>query len=135
MFERFQSINLEVRLLVLNIFWCFIIRFWMEFFLFIFGWFVASFRDEIDFGVWILHLKTWIHLFFLILYACMLSHFSHVQLCATPRTTAHGTPLSMGFSRQEYWSGLPYPSQGMFPTQVSNPHLLCLLFGRQVLYH
>ena len=33
----------------------------------------------------------------------------------------------MGFSRQEYWSGLPFPPQGIFPAQGSNPHLLCLL--------
>ena len=40
---------------------------------------------------------------------CMLSHFSHVQLFATLWTIAHQVPLSMGFFRQEYWSGLPYP--------------------------
>ena len=37
---------------------------------------------------------------------------SHVQLFATLRTAAHQAPLSMGFSRQEYWSGLPFPSPG-----------------------
>ena len=36
--------------------------------------------------------------------------FSHVWLCATPWTVAHQAPLSMGFSRQEYCSGLPFPS-------------------------
>ena len=40
----------------------------------------------------------------------LLSHFSHVQLCATPQTEAHKAPLSLGFSRQEHWSGLPFPS-------------------------
>ena len=40
----------------------------------------------------------------------LLSHFSHVRMCATPQMAAHQTPLSMGFSRQEYWSGLPLPS-------------------------
>ena len=40
-------------------------------------------------------------------HACMLSH---VQLFATPWTVAHQTPLSMGFYRQEYWSGLPSPT-------------------------
>ena len=39
-----------------------------------------------------------------------LSRFSCVQLCATPYTAAHQAPLSLGFSRQEYWSGLPFPS-------------------------
>ena len=37
----------------------------------------------------------------------LLSHFSCVQLFLTPWTVAHQAPLSMGFSRQEYWSGLP----------------------------
>ena len=41
--------------------------------------------------------------------ACVLSRFSHVWLFATPWTTAHQTPLSMGFSRQKHWSGLPCP--------------------------
>ena len=40
----------------------------------------------------------------------LLSRFSHVQLCATPETAAHQVPPSLGFSRQEYWSGLPFPS-------------------------
>ena len=40
----------------------------------------------------------------------LLSHFSHVQLCATPETAAHQAPPSLGFSRPEHWSGLPFPS-------------------------
>ena len=40
----------------------------------------------------------------------MLSRFSCVRLCATPQTAAHQAPSSLGFSRQEYWSGLPFPS-------------------------
>ena len=40
----------------------------------------------------------------------LLSSFSRVQLCATPETAAHQAPLSLGFSRQEHWSGLPFPS-------------------------
>ena len=40
----------------------------------------------------------------------LLSHFSRVQLCATPETAAHQAPSSLGFSRQEHWSGLPFPS-------------------------
>ena len=58
---------------------------------------------------------------------CVLSHFSHVQLFVTPWTVAHQALLSMGFSRQEYWSGLPCLLQGIFPTQGSNPGLLGLL--------
>ena len=37
-------------------------------------------------------------------------HFSRVRLCATPETAAHQAPPSLGFSRQEHWSGLPFPS-------------------------
>ena len=44
------------------------------------------------------------------MHACMLSRFSHVQLCVTPWWAAHQAPLSTGFSKQEYWSGLPFPS-------------------------
>ena len=40
----------------------------------------------------------------------LLSHISRVQLCATPQTSAHQSPPSLGFSRQEHWSGLPFPS-------------------------
>ena len=40
----------------------------------------------------------------------LLSRFSCVRLCATPETAAHEAPLSLGFSRQEHWSGLPFPS-------------------------
>ena len=43
---------------------------------------------------------------------CIFSCFSCVQLCATPWTIAHQAPLSTGFSRQEYWSGLPFPPPG-----------------------
>ena len=45
----------------------------------------------------------------------MLSRFSHVQLCGTLWTVAHQAPLSTGFSRQEYWSGLPCPPPGNLP--------------------
>ena len=40
----------------------------------------------------------------------LLNHFSRVQLCTTPETAAHQAPPSLGFSRQEHWSGLPFPS-------------------------
>ena len=52
-----------------------------------------------------------------------LSHFSRVRLSVTLWTTACQAPLSMGFSRQEYWSGLPFPSPellwGYFKHQIS----------------
>ena len=74
---------------------------------------------------------------------CVLSHFSHVQLFATLWTVACQAPLSLGFPRQEHWSGLPFPSPDdlsyprplhwqvdslpgkprIFPTQGSNPCL------------
>ena len=47
----------------------------------------------------------------------MLSHFSHVRLFATLWTVARQAPLTMGFCRQEYWSGLPCPPPG----DLSNP--------------
>ena len=55
------------------------------------------------------------------------SHFSHVRLFATLWTVALQAPLSMGFSRPEYWSGLPCPPPGIFLTQRLNSCLLCLL--------
>ena len=51
----------------------------------------------------------------------MLSHFSHVWLFATPWTVAHLAPLSMGFSRQEYWSGLPCPPSWDLPNPGIEP--------------
>ena len=49
------------------------------------------------------------------MHGCMLSHFSHVQLFATLWTVACQASLSMGFSRQEYWSGFPCPLPGDLP--------------------
>ena len=46
---------------------------------------------------------------------------SHVQTFATLWTVAHQAPLSMGFSRQEYWSGLPFPSPGDLPDMGIKP--------------
>ena len=40
----------------------------------------------------------------------LLGHFSGVRLCVTPEMAAHQAPPSLGFSRQEHWSGLPFPS-------------------------
>ena len=52
---------------------------------------------------------------------CMLSCFSRVQLFAVPCTVAQQTPLSTGFSRQEYWSGLPRPPPGAPPSPGVEP--------------
>ena len=51
---------------------------------------------------------------------------SRVRLLATPWTVAHQVPLSMGFPRQEYWSGLPFPSPGDFPDPGIEPGSLAL---------
>ena len=56
---------------------------------------------------------------------------SCVRLFETLWTVARQAPLSMGFSRQEYWSGLPFPSPGDLPNPGSNPGLLLC---RQTLY-
>ena len=52
---------------------------------------------------------------------CVLSRFSSVWLFETPWTIAHQAPLSMGFSRQEYWSALPFPSPGDHPNPGIKP--------------
>ena len=54
---------------------------------------------------------------FISLLLLLLSCFSHVRLCATPKTAAHQALPSLGFSRQEHWSGLPFPSPMPFPSQ------------------
>ena len=64
---------------------------------------------------------------------CVLSHFSRVRLFVTPRTAAHQAPLSMGFSRQEDWSGLPFPPPGDPPDPGIKPDDSGI--GWPVLYH
>ena len=53
--------------------------------------------------------------------ADMLSHFSHVRLFSISWTVAHQAPLSMGISRQEYWSGSPCPPPGDLPDPGNEP--------------
>ena len=60
-----------------------------------------------------------------------LGHFLCVRLFATPWTAARHAPLCMGFSRQQYWSGVPFPPPGDLPTQGSDPGLP---HCRQILY-
>ena len=55
----------------------------------------------------------------------LLSPFSRVRLCVTPQTEAHQAPPSLGFSRQEHWSGLPFPS----PMHESEVVQLCLILS------
>ena len=54
-------------------------------------------------------------------HACVLSCISRVQLFVTLWTASHQAPLSMGFSRQEYWSRLPCPSPGDLPDSGIQP--------------
>ena len=61
------------------------------------------------------------------MHVCVLSHFSHIQVFATPWTVAHQTSLSMGFSSQEYWSGLPCPPLGDLPNPGIEPTSLTSL--------
>ena len=61
---------------------------------------------------------------------------SPVRLLATPWTAAYQAPLSMGFSRQEYWSGVPLPSPGTQASKVhknSHPSLMRMYNGAAVL--
>ena len=58
---------------------------------------------------------------------------SCVRLFATPWTVAYKALPSVGFSRQEYWSGLPFPSPGDLPDPGIEPVSLCI--GRQILNH
>ena len=62
-----------------------------------------------------------------LLECCGAKSLSRVQLCATLWTIAHQAPLSMGFSRQEYWSGCPppedLPKPGIEPTSLTFPAL------------
>ena len=53
--------------------------------------------------------------------AVVVSPLCHAQLFATPWTVAHQAPLSMGFPRQEYWSGLPFSSPGDLPDPGIEP--------------
>ena len=63
---------------------------------------------------------------------CVLSRFSCVQLFSTLWTVARQDPLSMGFSKQEYWSGLPCPPLGDLPNPGIEPRFL---HCRWILYH
>ena len=64
------------------------------------------------------------------MHACMLSCFSCVWVCATLWTAAHQAPLSTGFSRQEYWSGLPFLSPGSFALGEVNWQVLSSLLEK-----
>ena len=66
----------------------------------------------------------------------VLSHFNPVRLFVTLQTVVHQAPLSMGFSRQEYWSVLPCsPPPGDLPNPGIEPASCISCIGRQILYH
>ena len=62
----------------------------------------------------------------LFLVVSLVRSLSHAWLFATPWTVAHQAPLSVGFSRQEYWSGLPFLSPGELPNPGIKPGSLAL---------
>ena len=73
---------------------------------------------------------------FLSVCACVLSCFGHVRLFVTPWTVARQAPLSMGFSRQEYWRGWPCPPSGGSSRPGDHTHLSHISrTGRWVLHH
>ena len=77
-----------------------------------------------------------IFFFFLLCHVYVPSHFSGVWLFATLWTIySPQAPLSIGFSRQEYWSGLPYPPAGDLPDPGIKPESLVSCTGRWVHYH
>ena len=57
---------------------------------------------------------------------------SLVRLLATPWTAAHQAPPSMGFSRQEYWSGVPLPSPSLASTAIILPYVFCSLLNYNI---
>ena len=63
-------------------------------------------------------------------HVCMYAHsLSHAQLFVTPWLIAHQVSLSMEFSKQEYWSGLPFPTPGNLPNPGIKPGSLALEAG------
>ena len=67
---------------------------------------------------------------------CLCVQAKSLQSCLTlvaPWTVACQAPLSTGFSRQEYWSGVPFPSPGALPNPGDQTWVSCI--GRWVLYH
>ena len=93
-----------------------------------------SITRSLDFSFFFPEKTVWTFWNFSVFYdlclcVCVLSHFSHFWLCVTLGTVAHQAPPSMGFSRQEYWSGLPFPppenrpDPGIKPTSPAAPAL------------
>ena len=103
-----------------------------------YSWFaVLCFNTFLIKGIGII---TFIAQFFYFWNMCVLSHFSHVQLFVTLWTIACQAPLFMGFSRQEYWSGLPCPPPvdlsdwGMEPVSLMFPALAGRFFTASTIW-
>ena len=79
----------------------------------------------------LLHCRNNVKRWSILSYLLLFGHFESKSFAA-PQTVARHAPLSMGFRRQEYWSGSHSLLQGIFPTQGSNPYLL---LDRQILYN
>ena len=89
-------------------------------------------EEEYIFLVWPIWVISWTFP----RWRCPLSCFSRVWLFATPWTVAHQTLLSLGFSRQDYWSGLPFPPPGDLPNPgIESTFLTSTCIGRWVLHH
>ena len=109
-------------------------KFLENFFLNVLYWSVANLQSCIRFWR---HTTKWLRYnhMYLIIYTCILSCFSCVQLFSTLWTEACQAPLSMGFSRQESWSGLPCPPSGDLLDPGIKPTSLTSCIDRWVLYH
>ena len=81
------------------------------------------------------HTHTHIHVCVYLSICSMLSHFNCVPLSAALWIVVHQAPLSMGFSTQEYWSGLPWSSPVDLSDSGMEPESHISSIGRQVLYH
>ena len=119
-------------------------------FFLLYFWRIISEDTEFHFGVFVSFSAWNISLHFL--FDCMISEeksgvipifvplcvhtLSHVWIFATPWTIALQAPLSMKFSSQERWSGLPLPTPGDFPPPPDGTHIFCVsCIGRQIIYH
>jgi len=71
---------------------------------------MSSYRETILCNSEFFNVHAKLTALYLLLLLLLLSRFSRVRLCAIPSTEAHQAPPSLGFSRQERWSGLPFPS-------------------------
>ena len=75
---------------------------------------------------WISHIATLFTTFYAFRYPSVCQLLSRVQLFVTSWTAAHQAPLSIGFSRQEYWSGLPFTSPGDLHDPRMEPWSSCI---------